>query len=89
MDRAKIAALKAASEAAFAAHEAEKARLTEAGIKSNVRYTLLKPLKAASDATHAAYSAFAKGEINGALDEIIAAQTPAQRALGQRLARFM
>ena len=87
MNQAKINELKQVSEVAHAAYDAEKARLTEAGFKSQERYTMLKDLKAAADKAHAEYSKFAKGQISKELDKIIAAQAPAQRAEGLRRAR--
>ena len=87
MNQAKINELKQASEVAHTAYDAEKARLTAAGFKSQERYTMLKDLKAAADKAHAEYSKFAKGQISKELDKIISAQTPAQRAEGLRLAR--
>ena len=79
--------LKQVAETATSAYDAEKARLTAAGFKSQERYTMLKDLRAVADKAHAEYSKFAKGQIARELDKIIAAQTPAQRAEGLRLAR--
>jgi len=87
MNQAKIDALKQIAAAANAAYNTEKDRLTAAGYKSSERYAMLKDLKAEADKTHSAYAAFAKKQISGALDKIIAKQTPAQRAEGRRLAR--
>ena len=87
MNSAKIAALKQALDAATAAYEAEKARLIEAGVKSQDRYVALRSLKAEQDAANTAYVALAHKEIKSALDKIIAAQTPEQRVEGLRRAR--
>lgn len=87
MNQVKIDSLKTAFDVAQAAYTTEQARLVEAGVKSQARYALLKPLKAAADAAHAEYSKFAKSQISRELDKIIAAQTPAQRAEGLRRAR--
>lgn len=87
MNRTQIAALKQALDAATTTYEAEKARLTEAGMKSADRYVALKTLKAAQDAANSAYVKFTHGQIKGELDKIIAAQTPAERAEGLRRAR--
>lgn len=80
MNSAKIEALKEVAAAANAAYTTEQARLVAAGVKSNDRYLLLKPLKAAADAAHAAYSKSAKGQINRTLVAIIEADRPAREA---------
>ena len=80
MNQAQIDTLKQVSEAAHAAYESEKARLTEAGFKSQERYTMLKDLKAAADKAHAEYSKFTKGQISRELDKIIAADSPIREA---------
>lgn len=87
MNHTQIANLKKDLDAATATYEAEKARLTEAGMKSAERYAALKILKAAQDAANSAYVKFSHKEIKGALNKIIAAQTPAERAEGLRRAR--
>lgn len=87
MNQAKINTLQQASEMAHAALNEERARLVAAGFKSAQRYVMLKDLKAAADKAHAEYSKYAKGQINRALCAIIAKQTPAERALGRRIAR--
>jgi hypothetical protein len=87
MNQTQIDSMKLVAATANAAYEAEKARLTDAGFKSQERYTMLKDLKAEADKTHAEYAKFAKGQISKELDKIIAAQTPAQRAEGLRRAR--
>lgn len=80
MNQAKISELKKAAAKAFAAHEAEKARLIAAGIKSNARYELLKDLKSASDAAHAESLKFSTGQIKKELNRIIAEDIPARQA---------
>ncbi|OGO33086.1 MAG: hypothetical protein A2Z03_02140 [Chloroflexi bacterium RBG_16_56_8] len=80
MNTAKIAELKKIAEQAGAAHEAEKNRLAAQGLKSQVRYELLKPLKASADAAHAEYAKFAKGQISKELNKIIAADLPNRQA---------
>jgi hypothetical protein len=87
MNQAKINELKAASDAAHLALNAEQARLTAEGFKSKQRYVMLKDLKASADLAHAEYAKYTKGQISHALDKIIAVQTPAQRAEGLRRAR--
>jgi len=80
MNEAKINELKAIAETAGKAHEDEKARLADSGLKSQARYELLKPLKAAADHAHAEYAKFAKGQIAKELDNIIAADLPNRQA---------
>lgn len=80
MNQAKIDALKQVAEQAQAAYDTEKARLVEAGYKSQERYTMLKDLKAAADAAHAEYAKFAKGQIHKELTKIIEADRPAREA---------
>lgn len=80
MNTTKIEALKQASAEATAAHDAERDRLAALGMKSGERYLLLKPLKAAADAAHAAYVKFTHGQIRGELNTIIAADAPARAA---------
>lgn len=80
MTTAKIAALKQALAAAAAAYDAEKARLTEAGMKSAQRYEALKPLKAVVDAANAALVKEATSHVRRQLDAIIAAGKPARDA---------
>lgn len=87
MNSTKIEALKQAAAVANAAHDAERDRLASAGLKSQERYALLKPIKAAADAAHAAYVKVAHSHVARELDKIIAAQTPEQRAEGLRRAR--
>jgi len=80
MNQAQINILKQIAEAAAAAHDAEKARLTAAGFKSQERYTMLKDLKASADKAHAEYAEFTKGQISHELDKIIAADLPNRQA---------
>lgn len=80
MNQAKINELKAIAEAAGKAHDDEKARLASLGLKSQARYELLKPLKAAADKAHAEYAQYAKGQIAKELDKIIAADLPNRQA---------
>lgn len=87
MYQAQIDFLKQAASTAGAAYDAEKARLTVEGFKSQDRYIMLKGLKAEADKAHAEYSNFAKRQIARELDKIIAAQTPTQRAEGLLRAR--
>lgn len=76
----KTEALKQAAAQALAAHDAERDRLAAAGLKSAERYLLLKPLKAAADAAHAAYATAAKRRIHAELTSIIEADRPARDA---------
>lgn len=80
MNKEQIEGLKAVSEAAHSAYNAEKDRLTAAGFKSAERYALLKPLKAVADAAHASYSKAAVARIKRELDKIIAQDRPNQEA---------
>jgi hypothetical protein len=80
MNEAKINELKAIAAEAGKAHDDEKARLAGLGLKSQARYELLKPLKAAADKAHAEYVKFAKGQIAKELDKIIAADLPNRQA---------
>lgn len=80
MNHAKIESLKAASEAASKAHEDEKGRLAGLGLKSQERYELLKPLKAAANAAHSEYAKFTNGQIKAELNKIIAADLPNRQA---------
>lgn len=82
---AKINTLKQALDAAFDAHEGEKARLIAAGLNSKARYPLLKDLAAAVSAANAAYVKAAHGAIRKELNTIIAADAP--RAHAEKLAR--
>jgi len=75
-DQAKLDALKAAAEPAFAAYEAARLRLVAAGVKSQDRYVLLKELKATSDTTHAAWVALSNKLIKRELDKVIGGETP-------------
>ncbi len=79
MNEDKIQALKQVAEAAFAAHEAKKAELIEAGMNAAQRRKALKSLHEAKNAAHAEYARFAKGEINRELDKIIAAGAEERR----------
>ncbi len=72
--------LKNALDAARAAYEAEKARLTALGLKSKERYEALKPLKAVKDAANAAYVQAAHAYVKRGLDKIIAADRPEREA---------
>lgn len=76
MNKAKIDEMKKQAEVANIAYETEKTRLIELGYKSKDRYEMLKQLKLAVDSAHAAYAAFAKGQIHKELDKIIAADLP-------------
>lgn len=80
MNTSKIDALKLISEKAHAALNSEQSRLVDAGFKSAQRYIMLKEFKADADKAHAEYSAFAKGQIKGELNKIIAADRPARAA---------
>lgn len=80
MNTNQIEALKQESEVAHAALNSEKARLAAAGFKSAQRYVMLKDLKAAADKAFVEYSKFAKSQIMGELNKIIAADRPARAA---------
>ncbi len=80
MNTVKIEALKQTAEQAQAAYTIERARLIEAGYKSQDRYTMLKNLKAAADVAHAEYAKFAKGQIHKELTKIIEADKPMRQA---------
>ena len=68
---AKTQALKTAAEAAHAAHEAKKAEYVAQGMNSRAHYPLLKDLREAAVAAHAAYVASAKKGIHKELTKII------------------
>lgn len=72
--------LKQAAQAALASYDAERDRLTAAGLNSKARYPLLMQFKAAADAAHAAHAEFAKDQIRRELDAIIRADAPARAA---------
>jgi hypothetical protein len=78
MSQNNVTELKRAAEAAQAAYTTEQTRLVAAGLKSQERYALLKPLKAAADAAALAYSKAAKAKIHRALSVIIEADRPAR-----------
>ena len=80
MNTTKIAQLKEAAIAAQAVYVLEQQSLVSQGFKSQARYELLKPLKAAADVAFAEYSKFAKGQINKELCAIIASGKPARDA---------
>ena len=87
MNTMTIDQLKQASIQAVAVLDAEKARLAAAGVKSQQRYEMLKPLKEYADAVYREYKHAADRYIVRELDKIIASQTPAERAEGLRRAR--
>ena len=95
MNEAKINELKTALDASTAAYEVEKNRLIEAGVKSQDRYTILKPLKMAQDAANAEYVNFANGEVTKGLNALAKANpapkrgTPARAAYNARKTLFM
>jgi hypothetical protein len=80
MNQAQIDTLKQVAAQANEAYTTEQARLVEAGLKSQARYELLKPLKAAADKAHAEYSVYAKGEIRKELNKIIREDAPIRAA---------
>ena len=80
MNTSKIEALKIAAAAAVAAHDAERDRLAAKGVKSQDRYQILKPLKAAADAAHSEYVKYTHGQIKRELDQIIRQDAPIRAA---------
>lgn len=86
MNEAKINELKTALDASTAAYEAEKNRLIEAGVKSQDRYTILKPLKTAQDDANSAYVNFANGEVTKGLNALAKANPAPKRGTAARAA---
>ena len=84
MNETKINELKAALDASTAAYEAEKNRLVQAGVKSQDRYTILKPLKMAQDAANAEYVNFANGEVTKGLNALAKANPAPKRGTPER-----
>lgn len=84
MSKQTIPALKIAAESAVAAYDAEKARLTELGMKSKDRYEALKGLKTAADAAWSAYNGAATTKaVRGlrAIAQEVSAEKRAAKAL--------